>query len=107
MSQAQDDTHTAVTASFVASIAALSRLAVTADEAAALGPQFTSILRQFEGLAKLDLEGVAPLVSLSGADTVLRADVPEASLTADQVLANAPQRVDDFYRVPKTVGGDE
>jgi len=70
-------------------------------------PQFASILKQFEGLELLDLTGVEPLVSLSGADTVLRADEPEPSSSADQMLANAPERVEDFYCVPKTVGGDE
>jgi aspartyl-tRNA(Asn)/glutamyl-tRNA(Gln) amidotransferase subunit C len=88
-------------------IAALARLDVRPDEAAALGRQFANTLKQFEGLARLDVAGVEPLVSLSGADNVLRADEPEPSLSAERMLANAPERVDDFYRVPKTVGGEE
>ena len=88
-------------------IAGLARLDVRPDEAAALARQFTSILKQFEGLARLDVAGVDPLVSLSGAENVLREDVPEPSFAADRMLENAPERVDDFYRVPKTVGGVE
>jgi aspartyl-tRNA(Asn)/glutamyl-tRNA(Gln) amidotransferase subunit C len=87
-------------------IAALARLDVRPDEAAALARQFTSILKQFEGLARLDVAGVEPLVSLSGTENVLRADEPEASFDVERMLANAPARVDDFYRVPKTVGGE-
>jgi aspartyl-tRNA(Asn)/glutamyl-tRNA(Gln) amidotransferase subunit C len=105
-----DDTHpkpTTEATALVDQIAALARLDVRPDEAAALARQFTSILKQFEGLARLDLTGVEPLVSLSGAESVLRADEPEPSFSAERMLANAPERVDDFYRVPKTVGGVE
>ncbi len=101
------DSRPGDTAALVDEMAALARLDVSPAEAAALGPQFASILKQFEGLARLDLEGVPPLVSLSGNANVLRADVPEPSLEPERILANAPERVEDFYRVPKTVGGEE
>lgn len=91
----------------VRTIAALARLDIDEREAAALGRQFQSILKQFESLSKLDVTGVEPMVSASGAQSVLRDDVPVPSLPVDVVLANAPARVEDFYRVPKTVGGDE
>ena len=91
----------------VPGIAALARLDVSSEEAAALGAQFARTLAQFQGLARLDLTGVEALENPSGASNVLRPDDPEPSLEPDRVLANAPERVDDFYRVPKTVGGDD
>ena len=91
----------------VHSIAALARLEIRPDEATALAGQFASILNQFRGLANLDVKDVEPLASMSGAESVTRADVPVPSLTPDAILANAPERDGDFYRVPKTVGGAE
>lgn len=98
---------TATDGDVVRTIASLARLDIDEREATALGRQFQSILKQFESLSKLDVTGVEPMVSASAADGVMRDDVPVPSLAPDVILANAPARVDDFYRVPKTVGGDE
>jgi aspartyl-tRNA(Asn)/glutamyl-tRNA(Gln) amidotransferase subunit C len=91
----------------VRAIAELARLDIDAGEAEALARQFAHTLERFEALRKLDVEGVEPMRGAPGGANVLREDRPEPSLSPDAILANAPARVDDFYRVPKTVGGDE
>jgi aspartyl-tRNA(Asn)/glutamyl-tRNA(Gln) amidotransferase subunit C len=88
-------------------VAELARLHMGPEEAAAFGPQLAAILEQFQVLSALDVEGVEPMTSAAAGENVVRADDPAPSLSVDVVLANAPARVDDFYRVPKTVGGDE
>jgi aspartyl-tRNA(Asn)/glutamyl-tRNA(Gln) amidotransferase subunit C len=88
-------------------MAALARLDITDDEARELALQLERILAHFRMLTELDVEGVEPMLGASGAVNVLRDDVPKPSLPPAQVLAAAPLRVGDFYRVPKTVGGDE
>ncbi len=88
-------------------VAALARLQIDAVEAAAFGPQLAATLAQFEALTTVDVEGIEPMTSAAAGFDVLRADEPAPSLPVDAVLANAPARVEDFYRVPKTVGGDE
>jgi len=88
-------------------VAQLARLDMGPEEAAAFGPQLAAILEQFQALSALDVEGVEPMTSAAAGENVVRADDPAPSLAVDDVLANAPARVDDFYRVPKTVGGDE
>jgi aspartyl-tRNA(Asn)/glutamyl-tRNA(Gln) amidotransferase subunit C len=90
----------------VLQVAALARLELDAAEAAALAPQLDAILAQFQVLTQLDLTGVEPMVTAAAGENVLRDDRPQPSLPADAVLACAPARVGDFYRVPKTVGGD-
>jgi aspartyl-tRNA(Asn)/glutamyl-tRNA(Gln) amidotransferase subunit C len=87
-------------------IAALARLDIADSEAEALGAQFGRILAQFRVLAELDVDGVEPMVSASSSSGVLRADEPVPSTDVERILADAPARVDDFYAVPKTVGGD-
>ena len=93
----------------VHAIAALARLDIHAEEAAALAVQFARILAQFEALAAVDVEGVEPMLGGHGsrAATLEREDAPRPSAPVEELLANAPAREGDFYRVPKTVGGDE
>jgi aspartyl-tRNA(Asn)/glutamyl-tRNA(Gln) amidotransferase subunit C len=94
----------------VRKMATLARLAIGDAEAAAIGAQFAHILEHFEVLAKLPIEGIEPTppgTSPPALANVLRDDVPQPSLAPDAVLADAPQRIDDFYGVPKTVGGEE
>ncbi len=91
----------------VVQVADLARLDMGRDEAAAFGPQLAAILVQFEALARAPVEGVELMSTAAAGENVVRADDPAPSLAVDAALANAPARVDDFYRVPKTVGGDE
>jgi aspartyl-tRNA(Asn)/glutamyl-tRNA(Gln) amidotransferase subunit C len=86
--------------------AALARLSITDEEARALAPQFARILAAFGTLAELELDDGEAMVRAGGDQAVLRDDEPRPSLAPDAVLRNAPEREDDFYRVPRTVGGD-
>jgi aspartyl-tRNA(Asn)/glutamyl-tRNA(Gln) amidotransferase subunit C len=93
-------------------MAELARLDIGDEEARELGRQFASILKAFQVLSQLDLEGqiddsTEPMVGASGMVNVLRDDVAVPCLPPEKLLAAAPARVDDFYRVPKTVGGAE
>lgn len=88
-------------------IASLARLEVREDEAAALAAQFARILGQFQVLSALDVSDVEEGASPIRPAEQRRADRPRPSLAVEAALANAPARVEDFYRVPKTVGGEE
>ena len=94
----------------VRKIADLARLDIRGAEAEKLAEQFASILEHFQVLAQLDVAGVDPMLSGSGAagaEDLRRDDVPRPSLHQDRILANAPDRRGEFYGVPKTVGGEE
>ena len=86
--------------------ARLARLEITDEEARSLGADFARILAQFERLSALDLEDAAPTAGAAGLRDVTRPDEPRPSLAPDDVLAGAPAREDDCFRVPKTVGGE-
>jgi len=88
-------------------IAALARLEVGQAEARELAQQFERILGQFQVLARLDVAGVEEAAGPPRSADQRRADLPRPSLALEQVLAQAPARVEGFYRVPKTVGGEE
>lgn len=86
--------------------AALAQLSIDADECAQLGRDFARILASFESLASLEVSGAAPMVRAGGEQAELRADEPAPSLPLDAAMGAAPAREDDFYRVPRTVGGE-
>lgn len=87
----------------VRATAELARLEITDEEAERLAPQFARILEAFRELASLDVEGVSGVARMGGDDAVVRPDEPRPSLPVDAVLDAAPERIDDFFGVPKTV----
>lgn len=84
-------------------VAHLSRIAVREDELDHLGEELNAILAFVEQLADLDISGVEPLTSVVPMELPLREDVVTDGHYAEKVLANAPDREDGFFTVPKVV----
>lgn len=61
--------------------------------------QLSTILDNFEVLRAIDTEGVEPTTHTLPLESVMAPDQPGESLTADEVLANAPLRHDGYLRV--------
>jgi len=61
--------------------------------------QLSNILENFEILQKVDTTGVEPTAHCIALENVLRDDVPASSLPADRVLANAPDREENYLKV--------
>jgi len=87
----------------VEEIAVLARLRLDDAEVERLRGELTAILGYAEKLQSLDTEGVEPMTHAVPLDCPLRADEVGASLPADDALADAPQRVDDFFGVPRII----
>ena len=84
-------------------IAKLARIRVTDAEVGPLQAQLNGILGWIEQLSEVDVAGVEPLTGAVDMAMRLRADVVTEGGIADQVLANAPDRVGGFFAVPKVV----
>lgn len=84
-------------------IAKLARIRVDDEEAASLRCELNAILGYVEQLAKVDVTGVEPLSG--GAQMALRQreDVLTDGGIAEAILANAPDREQNFFAVPKVV----
>lgn len=80
-------------------IARLARLGLAEAEVTRLGEQLSNILESFEVLQQVDTTGVPPTAQSVTLENVLRSDRVKASLSQSQVLANAPRRDGDFFRV--------
>ena len=85
-------------------IGKLSRIELTDEQVATLGDQLGAILAHFDKLQELDTDSVEPMPHAVEMHNVFGADVPGESLSAEQALANAPQRDGDFFKVPKVIG---
>lgn len=80
-------------------IARLARLGLAEAEVTRLGEQLSHILESFEVLQQVDTTAVPPTAQSVTLENVLRSDRVKASLSQSQVLANAPRRDGDFFRV--------
>ncbi len=84
----------------VGHIAWLARLGVTDAEIEVFREELSVILEHFRALEELDTGDVPTATHASLLHNVFRDDVPQRSLSSDEVLANAPDSQDGCFRVP-------
>tara|TARA_B100000745_G_C19993192_1_gene336848 strand:- start:137 stop:433 length:297 start_codon:yes stop_codon:yes gene_type:complete len=80
-------------------IALLCRLGLSEEEIEDFRGQLSDIIENFEVLDQVDTENVesSPLSWPFG--SVMREDIPTSSYPKEDILANAPVREGDFFRV--------
>lgn len=80
-------------------IARLARLGLTEAEITRLSEQLSNILENFEILQQVDTTDVPPTAQSVALRSVMREDEVTPSLPPDDILANAPRREGDCFRV--------
>ena len=95
-----------LTESEVRHIAMLGRLQLSDEEIAAMTEELSAIVGYVDQLSEVDVEGVKPTAHAVNVQNVFRDDVVRDSIGPDKALANAPQREDSFFRVPKVLDQD-
>ncbi len=85
----------------VRKVAKLARLSLTDSEASQFSSELSSILEYIEKLNELDTDSVEPLAHCLPIHNVFREDTVKNSLDPETALANAPQRYEQFFKVPK------
>jgi aspartyl-tRNA(Asn)/glutamyl-tRNA(Gln) amidotransferase subunit C len=93
----------AVDTETVRRVAHLARMAIAEDEIEGLGRELNAMLAFVEQLADIDVTGVEPMTSVTPMAMKMREDEVNDGGIADAVLANAPEREDHFFVVPKVV----
>ncbi len=87
----------------VRKVAGLARIRMSDEELDKYGPQLNNIIGWVEQLGEVDTGNVEPLPSPVDIKLRLRTDeVTDGGYAAD-VLANAPEELEDFYVVAKVV----
>ena len=84
-------------------VALLARLELTDEEKERFTEQLNSILEHFQALSEIDTTGVPPTSHVIEVQNVTRPDRVTPSLSPEEALSGAPDRVDDFFQVPRVV----
>lgn len=84
-------------------IAKLARLKVTAEEAKEYGEQLSKVMEHFEQIAKINTDGIEPLVTPSEIEFYARPDEVVKDFTAEEMVKNAPEKVGNLFKVPPVV----
>jgi aspartyl-tRNA(Asn)/glutamyl-tRNA(Gln) amidotransferase subunit C len=84
-------------------VARLARLELTNDEMAQLREQLGAILEHAAKVGEVAADDVPPTAYAIPRSNVLRPDEVRDSLDVEDVLANAPDREDDRFKVPRIV----
>ena len=90
---------TAIDRAHVQHVAGLARIALTDDELDRFTGQLQVILAAIEELNDVDTSDVPASASVLPLENVMREDVPRPSLPVEVVLAQAPDREGDLFRV--------
>ncbi len=90
----------AITREEVVHVAKLARLELTDDELERFAGQLDAILEAVGKVSELDLADVEPTLHPLELSNVWAEDEPRPSLSAEEALANAPDREHDAFRVP-------
>jgi aspartyl-tRNA(Asn)/glutamyl-tRNA(Gln) amidotransferase subunit C len=87
----------------VKNIAFLARIKVPEQDLEPLAGELSHIIGWVEQLGEVDTEGVEPMTSVADMELFRREDVISDGGVPEKVMANAPDREENFYTVPKVV----
>ena len=90
-----------ITMAEVEHVARLARLELNEQEKEKMRAQLDSILSYIDKLNELDTSGVEPTSHVLPLTNVFREDGVRPSLSQEEALANAPDRHDLLFRVPR------
>ncbi len=83
----------------VTHIARLARVGLSQDEMSRFQDQLSQILDYFQRLQEADTENIPPTAHTLAMHNIMRDDEPRPSFDKEDILANAPQREGDLFRV--------
>jgi aspartyl-tRNA(Asn)/glutamyl-tRNA(Gln) amidotransferase subunit C len=84
-------------------IAKLSRIKIKDDEIDELSTQLSSIVNWVEQLNEVNTDNVEPLSNVSMTKLPLRKDIEDIEDNSKEVLLNAPDKLGNYFAVPKVV----
>ena len=84
-------------------VARLARLELSAADKERMRSELDGILSYIDKLRALDTRDVEPTSHAVPVTNVMRDDVEQPSLPQEDMLANAPDRHRDMFRVPKII----
>ena len=90
-----------ITIKDVEHVAKLARLALSQEEKEKFAPQLNSILEYVNELNEIDTTGVEPMAHSIKISNIMREDEVKQDFSREEMMKNAPEEEDGFFRVPK------
>ena len=84
-------------------IAKLTRVKINNNEIVELSNQLSSILDWVEILNEVDTDNIEPLSNVSKSKLYLRKDEKNIEDKSNEVLSNAPEKLENYFVVPKVI----
>lgn len=90
----------------VRKVAHLARLELTPEEESQFTTQLSDILDYVQQLDTLDTTDVEPTTRAIEVSNITRPDQLQSFSERESILGGAPDREDDFFKVPKILGDE-
>jgi len=85
-------------------IASLAKLELTEKEIKEYSKDLTNILKWMEELKEVDVSNVQPVTSVTKNELYEREDIAyKNTIEQEKILLNAPEKVDEYFTVPKVI----
>jgi aspartyl-tRNA(Asn)/glutamyl-tRNA(Gln) amidotransferase subunit C len=92
-----------LTSEDVARVAQLARLRLHREELNRLAIELQNILQYMDKLGELETSGIEPFTQTVDNSNAFREDVVTNTPNTEAILANAPAKVQTFFKVPKII----
>jgi aspartyl-tRNA(Asn)/glutamyl-tRNA(Gln) amidotransferase subunit C len=92
-----------VTKEIIERTATLAKLRLSEEEAVAMASTLDKVFQYIDQLHEVNTEGVKPLHHVLELYNVMDSDTPHACFSREEALANAPDRTEEFFRLPRVV----
>lgn len=83
----------------VKKVAEMARIELSATEIEKFQKDLSSVLDYVDALKEVNTDGLEIVSSVTGLENVQRADVPKPIDYQEDIMANAPERKDKYYKV--------
>ena len=90
-----------ITVKDVEHVAKLARLELTEEEKEKFAGQLGDVLKYVEQMNEVDTSNVVPMAHAMDFVNVMREDTVKYEQTKEQLMSNAPDEEDGFFKVPK------
>jgi aspartyl-tRNA(Asn)/glutamyl-tRNA(Gln) amidotransferase subunit C len=88
-----------LTAEEVKKVAEMARIELKEEEVEKFQKDLSSVLEYVEELQQVDTDGLEIVSSVTGLENIQRADVAQPIEYQEEILANAPERKEKYYKV--------
>ena len=84
-------------------VSILAKLELSEKEKKEAKKDMQRMMDYFDKLNELDTEGIEPMSHIFSMENVFREDIVENGDNREKILANAPERKEGSFKVPKTL----